>query len=249
MDGLADRRRWAAVRWLARRHLRRVLHGRSIDPTVPERGRLTRRDVHAIAERTFGWFDDLIGEAHLDELDRRGNRLNVRLAVMTVALYRALLDEGIPRDVARDLVADVGWRLYEVGVRPLATAARLRSSDPQRRINTVIRWLLRFPFSAPGRPGYEAEVWEEPDAICTTWTWCPPHAFVRRLVAEGEDRGDLDAFRRSWCSYDWALNDRLAGGRGGYTRPHTMSDGDTCCDMRWSTRVAAPTTRTERMNR
>lgn len=243
MNGLAGGRRTAALRWLSRRCLRRALGGRPIDPEAPQRGRFTRHQVDGVAERAFEGFDDLVGYAELDEMERRGNRLNVRLAVLTVALYRALLDAGVPRGHACDLVADAGWGLYEMSARPLVAAARFRSRDQQRRINTVIRWLLRFPFSAPGRPGYEVEVWEDSDAIYTDWTWCPPQAFVRRLIADDEDRGDLEAFRRSWCRYDWAFNDRLAGGSGSYSRPHTMSYGDAHCDMRWSTAVADPTTR------
>jgi hypothetical protein len=243
MGSLARGRRTAAVRWFTRRQLRRRLGGRSIDPAAPEHGRLTRRDIDAVAERAFRGFDDLVGFAALDDIERRGNRLNVRLAVLTVALYRALLDVGVPRSHAYDLVADAGWGLYEIGARPLVAAARFRSRDQQQRVSTAIRWLLRFPFSAPGRPGYEVEVCEADDAIYTNWTWCPPQAFVRRLVAEDEDRGDLEAFRRSWCAYDWAFNDRLASGTGDYSRPHTMSYGDTHCDMRWSTPVADPTAR------
>lgn len=191
MESLARGRRTAAVRWLSRRHLRRALVGRSIDLDAPERGRFTRHDVDAVAERAFGGFDDLVGYAELDEMERRGNRLNVRLAVLTIALYRALLDAGVPRGHACDLVADAGWGLYDISARTLAAAARFRSRDQQQQINTVIRWLLRFPFSAPGRPGYEVEVQATSDAIYTNWTWCPPQAFVRRLVAEDEDRGDL----------------------------------------------------------
>jgi hypothetical protein len=243
MESLARGRRTAAVRWLSRRHLRRALVGRSIDLDAPERGRFTRHDIDAVAERAFGGFDDLVGYAEQDEMERRGNRLNVRLAVLTIALYRALLDAGVPRGHACDLVADAGWGLYDISARTLAAAARFRSRDQQQQINTVIRWLLRFPFSAPGRPGYEVEVQATSDAIYTNWTWCPPQAFVRRLVAEDEDRGDLEAFKRSWCAYDWAFNDRLARGSGNYSRPHTMSDGDTHCDMRWSTGIADPTTR------
>jgi hypothetical protein len=217
-----------------RRQLSRGIGGRSIDPSEPASGRFTRRDVRDVVDRSVRYIDDLVVFAELDRLKRRGNRLNVRLAVLTVAVYRALLDVGVPRDHAVDLVADAGWRLYVLGTRPLIAAGRLRARGRQRRINTVIRWMLRFPFSAPGRPGYEVEVREEDSAIYTTWTWCPPQVFVRELVTQHDDRGDLEAFRRSWCSYDWALNDLLAGGNGCYSRPCTMSDGDSRCDMRWS---------------
>ncbi len=56
----------------------------------------------------------------------------------------------------------------------------------------------------------------------------PPALLIALL-----DNGERAAFRRSWCSFDRAFNDLLAGGSGGYTRPHTMSDGDPCFDMTW----------------
>lgn len=241
MESLELARRWWLIRWVMRRQLWLAIGGRPIDPSMPDRGRLTRSAVNDVAERTFSGFESLLEFANFDELDRRGNRLNVRLAVATVALYRALLDIGIPQSHACDLVADAGWRIYRSATRPLAAAAHLRSRQPQRRVEIVLELLLHFPFSAPGRPGYEVETWAEDDAMYTTWTCCPPHEFVRRLTREREDRGDLEAFRRSWCSYDWSLNDLLAGGDGDYSRPHTMSHGDSQCDMRWSTCVPNPT--------
>ncbi|MDH3754890.1 MAG: hypothetical protein OEU32_13555 [Acidimicrobiia bacterium] len=231
------------VRWFMRHQLRRAIGGRPIDPAAPQRGRFTRRDIDQIVDMTLVGYDDLVGLAHLDRLESVGNRLNVRLAVVTVALYRVLLDLGVSRSHACDLVSDAGWRLYSLGTRPLLAMARLRTADRQARVATVLGWLLRFPFAAPGRPGYEVDVWNDDDAMYTTWTWCPPQAFVRHLVSEHDDRGDLEAFRTSWCSYDWALNDVLAGGFGDYSRPQTMSRGDPQCDMRWSTRVAAPSRR------
>jgi len=169
-----------------------------------------------------------------------GSRLNVALAVLTVALHRALLRARVPPDHAIDLVADTGWGLYRLGARPIVFATRLRHRDPGRRMVTALRLLLRFPFSAPGRPGYEVEAHDRADGFTTTWTWCPPLAFVQDLIVEQGDQGELEVFRRSWCSYDWALNDVLTGGRGAYRRPHTLSSGDDRCDMTWSVSTADP---------
>jgi hypothetical protein len=61
----------------------------------------------------------------------------------------------------------------------------------------------------------------------------------QQLVVERHgDRGELEAFYQSWCLYDWPAADILAGGRAGehghYERPHTLSQGDSVCDMCWS---------------
>ncbi|MEO7276511.1 MAG: hypothetical protein ABIW33_00625 [Sphingomicrobium sp.] len=55
---------------------------------------------------------------------------------------------------------------------------------------------------AESSPGYAVEVKREGQDILTYWTHCPPQSFVRRLIAEDEDLGDLDAFYESWWLYD-----------------------------------------------
>jgi len=104
-----------------------------------------------------------------------------------------------------------------------------------------------FPFSAPGRPGYEAEVWREEGQLLTHWTWCPPQTFVRDLVDRRGDRGELDAFYRAWCLYDWPGADLIAddGEHGHYARRHTLSRGDAVCDMCWKAGCAKGVVRNE----
>jgi hypothetical protein len=172
-----------------------------------------------------------------------GNKNNVFLAAMTIAAYHALLDAGIERDYAMELVADVGWKLYELMARLPLSVARLVTRDPQRRAELVLHWFLKFPFSAPGHPGYEVKAWAEPGRFYTSWTYCAPLGFVRRYVQCHGDRGEVEAFYRSWCLYDWPLADILAGGKAGernhYERPHTLSRGDSVCDMCFHATAAA----------
>jgi hypothetical protein len=115
---------------------------------------------------------------------------------------------------------------------------RVATRSRQRRLEWTLRMLMRFPFSAPGKPGYAVEAWSDGERFHTHWTHCPPQAFVRHLVERRGDRGELEAFYRSWCLYDWAGADLLVGDgrRGHYARPHTMSRGDAVCDMCWSAR-------------
>jgi hypothetical protein len=119
-----------------------------------------------------------------------------------------------------------------------AFPARIFFRSPRRRLHATLRLLMHFPFSAPGKPGYEVETWSEGDRFHTHWTHCPPQAFVRELVETRGDRGELDAFFQSWCLYDWAGADLLVGDgkQGHYERRHTMSRGDAVCDMCWNAR-------------
>lgn len=218
---------------LLRRSLRRHLAGRIIDPDDESRGRFLHGGADGVARRLDEEFDAMLPVASIEDLPTAGSRINVALTVMTISLYRALVGEGVPRDHAMELTSDVVWHFYSMGGRTVHRIAGFRSHHPHRRMVAALRILLRFPFAAPGRPAYEVATSDESGGFLTTWTWCPPHAFVRQLIAAQGDNGELGAFRRSWCSFDWAFNDLLAGGTGNYSRPHTMSDGDQSCDMIW----------------
>lgn len=173
--------------------------------------------------------------ARLEYLQSAGNRLMVELAVYTTAAYRALLEAGLSQISARSTVADIGWEIYAKLLRLNSLPFRLVTRDSGRRLRGTIGLLLRFPFNASGAPGYAVETRREGEDLLTYWTHCPPQSFVRALVAESGDRGDLDAFYESWCQYDWPGADIIAndGRRGHYERRRTLSRGDPVCDMCW----------------
>lgn len=223
------------ARPLVRRATREILQGRLLDPEDATRGRWLRSDVRAFRGATWRRVDELLPTAGLDRLPTWGSRLNVFMAVVTTAAYQEMLDRGVSRDYAAALVADVGWKVYAWMLTASAVPARLLTRSPQRRLDWTLRLLMRFPFGAPGKPAYEVRAWNDGEKVFTHWTHCPPQAFVRSWVESGEDRGELDAFYRSWCLYDWAGADLLVGDgeRGHYERAHTLSRGDAVCDMCW----------------
>ncbi|MBT8464904.1 MAG: L-2-amino-thiazoline-4-carboxylic acid hydrolase [Deltaproteobacteria bacterium] len=220
---------------LVRRAAGQALRGRWLDEQRPNLGRWLTSDVDAFVKSTWRRVDELLPRARLGELPTQGNRHNVFLAVVTTAAYQTLLERGVSRRYASTLVGDVGWKLYAWMLNVAALPARITTRDPYKRVERTLQALLLFPFSAPGAPGYEVEAWSEGDRFLTHWTHCPPHVFVRDLVKNQGDHGELDAFYHSWCLYDWPAADLLAGDgeRGHYTRPHTMSRGDPVCDMCW----------------
>ncbi|MDA7429204.1 hypothetical protein [Primorskyibacter aestuariivivens] len=172
--------------------------------------------------------------ASLAELPSFGNRLMVELSVFTAAAHRVLLDAGFQPDHARSAVADAGWIVYSRMLRLSSLPFRLSSRDPATRLRRTIRALLWFPFHAPGAPGYAVLARSDDAGITTHFTHCPPQTFIRKLI-DRDDRNDLEAFRQSWCRYDWPGADLIAGDgkRGHYERPHTLSHGDSVCDMCW----------------
>lgn len=168
-----------------------------------------------------------------------GNLLLVDLVETTLAANIALRDMGVAGPVAQEVVADIGWVVYAKMLKACSLPFRLTSRDPARRLERTVRMLLRFPFAAPGAPGYAVSTRMRDGAILTHFTHCPPHTRVRQLAGHTGDRALLDVFRVSWCRYDWPGADLIAsdGARGHYRRNGTLSHGDKVCDMCWS---AAP---------
>jgi len=226
------------LRRVVRRAARQIVVGRLVQRDRPERGRFLPDEVDTILSRAWRNLDAMLPEAELDRIPTLGNRQIVYLTVLTVAAYRSFIDAGIEREYAIELFADVGWKVYEALIRLPRWVVRILTRNPQRQLELILRALLVYPFSRPGRPGYECRAWSEPDAFCTYWRHCPPYDFVRRWVVKHGDHGELEAFRRSWCWYDWALTRAMVDGEAltRYERPHTLSEGDDVCDMRWSAR-------------
>lgn len=220
---------------LLRRSARRILLGRLLDPDRPASGRWLVQDVDRFLASTRRHTRRLLPLAELDRLPTWGNRHNVYLAVLTTGAYRALRARGISRTYAITLLGDVGWNIYRWLLSAAALPFRILLRDRSKRMRSTLRALMIFPFSAPGPPGYAVEVWTEGADLHTHWSHCPPLAFVRRVIAADGDRGELEAFRESWCRYDWAAADLLIGdgSHGHYQRRQTLSHGDPVCDMCW----------------
>ncbi|MDK9556872.1 hypothetical protein QQF73_04485 [Marinobacter sp. M216] len=218
-----------------RRSARQVLKGRLLDLEEPERGRWLESDVKEYLKQTWTRSDLLMPIAELDHLPTFGNRLTVFLSVITTAAYQEMMARGVPSEYAKTLVGDLGWKVYNWMLTAVSMPFRVTSRNPARRMERVLRALMVFPFSAPGAPGYEVKVWTEGSNTHTHWTHCPPQTFVRRVIELNGDQGELDAFFKSWCLYDWPGADVIAndGQHGHYTRLHTLSRGGSVCDMCW----------------
>jgi len=218
-----------------RRSARQILKGRLFDLKEPERGRWLESDIKEYLKQTWVRSNSLMPIAELDNLPTYGNRHNVFLAVITTAAYQEMMARGVSSEYAKTLVGDLGWKIYNWLLVTVSIPFRVTTRDPGRRMERIIRALMFFPFSAPGAPGYEVKVWTEGSNTYTHWAHCPPQTFVRRLIELNGDQGELDAFFKSWCRYDWPGADVLANDtqHGHYTRSHTLSKGDSVCDMCW----------------
>lgn len=229
------------IKYSAKKAAYQILNGRLIDRDAPEKGRFLPHHVDTFLNQTWRNVDQLLPEAHLEMIPTRGNRLNVFLAVITIAAYQAFVHAGIQRDYAIELFADIGWKVYAKLLALPKLISRLCFRNPQKRINFILRMFMLYPFSTPGVPGYECKAWPESNCYCTYWTHCPPYEFVNQYVNKHGDQGELAAFQKSWCWYDWALTYAMLDGgyqvRGYYQRPNTLSMGGEICDMKWHAEI------------
>lgn len=207
--------RWAAYR---------AVMGRYIDRHQPNKGRFTRHDIDRILERTWRNFDELLPGAHLERLETLGNKQNVMLGVVSLAMIRAFLAAGIDKEYAVELFTDLGWKFYELWIVPLRFIARLETRDSQKQMDIMLRMFLRYPFS---RPGYDWKILPEKGTFAVDIYRCPVHDYFKAIGKEEEN-----TFLKSWCTLDFALAQVMTKG-GYYERPHTLSAGDKLCDMKW----------------
>jgi len=237
-QGPLERLVYAALGWLMAHSVRKTLLARELTFEDGRSGRWLKPDIKRYVKATKLKANEIrrIKAARPDDF---GNRVMVEMTVRTIAAYRALLEMGVERVCARRLVADIIWDIYSKMLGLYSWPFRLTTRDPSKRISRTIKALLWFPFQATGAPGYAVEHWDADGNTYTHFTHCPPHSFVRALIATGADQGDLIAFRESWCRYDWPGADILAGdgSRGHYERRQTLSHGDKVCDMCWRGRV------------
>ena len=238
---------WRAVRALIRRGLlrtcRRQLGNRALHLADGEEARWLPEDIERFLVTLDHAAEEMREIAGLQGLPDAGSRLMVELAIYTVAAGAALRHHGVETGRAHAVVADVGWDLYRRMLRLSSLPARFISRDPGRRLRWTIRALLVFPFRPVGAPGYAARVFRDGDDLKTHFTHCPPQTFARTAAARHADPELLEAFRQSWCLYDWPGADLIAGDgkRGHYRRPHTLSAGDPVCNMCWKAQSGEPT--------
>lgn len=207
-------RPWAS--WAA--HV--AIVGRSKSQTDPDAGRFTRGDVGRLLKTAWTRFDQL--EPDLPPEPTVGSRQNVMLACLTLAMLEALVDDGIERSLAIELVGDTCWRIYaQWGQLPRAISW-LTTRDPANRMRRSVNLFLRFPFN---RPGYRYDDVPEPQGRAINMLRCPVADYLAAHNASDLTVG-------TWCNLDY----QLAHMWGGTLERHgTIAAGAQHCDFRFRT--------------
>ena len=195
----------------------RVLVGRQVGGVAGGRT-LTRREVGLIFGRLWAHFDDLAPGIPWEPTF--GSRMNVTLAALTVATYRALGEAGIPDPEAGDLIKEIAWRVYRIWALLPDAIARLVTRHPVKRLRVATGLFRRFPFNPPG---YRMEDVPAAGAVAFDVHRCPVADYFR-----GQALRDLCV--GTWC----ALDEPLAAMWGSaLERRGTLAAGAAHCDFRW----------------
>lgn len=212
-----------------KRAMRGALVGRNRSRTDGSVARFTRVDSDRLLAATLTHYSRLVSEVpHQPNL---GSRLTVRLAaVLLAALLQAMLEEGVGREYAIELIGDVAWRIYRRWGQAASMLVAALSRDPMRRMSMAVDLFLRFPF---GKPGYEREDIPDPRARRFNYTTCPTAAYL-------VPRGAADLMLSAGCNLDYALAE-LWGGR--LERDGTIAEGCGRCAFRFVGGVPPATTR------
>jgi hypothetical protein len=194
----------------------------------PEQGRFTYAEVDHYINKAWRRYKALAPS--LPPEPTAGSRMNVKLAALTISIFQVLLDAGIKRMYAIELVSDTTRNVYKQWGRIGQFLARVlpkalikpagMEADPKRRIQKDGTFALTFPFNPPG---YLARYVPTQGAIGFDMIRCP--------VAEAfRAHGAIDLCRASWCDLDYALAE-MQGRR--LQRTTTLVEGADCCDFRF----------------
>ena len=212
------------IAWPNRRLLFQVLVGRNRSREV-EDGRFEHNDVRDLLERSERIAGELMSSVPHEKT--MGARMMVKTGAMTMALFRAMREQGIEAGYAIELCTDYMWQGYKRRVALPRIVARLTSRDPQTQMDRIQRFFLGYPLASPG---YECHAVEGESCASYDIRRCPVNDYFATQDEEAQQ-----FFRNSWCTLDWPLAEHLVEG-GSYERRRTLSHGDSVCDMRWRVR-------------
>ena len=214
---------YPVIRWAERR----ALIGRNRHRTKPEQGRFTGAEVDGLVKTAWRKYEGLV--PNLPPQPTLGSRMNVQFSALTLSLFQVLLDAGIERPYAVELVSDTTWHVYKQLGRFVQLLTRIlprsvtkpmqNDADVARHVEQDGTFALGFPFTAPG---YIAHYIPMHGAAGFDMVRCPVAQIFR-------EHGMADLGKASWCDLDYALGDikhlRLE-------RSTTIMEGSDRCTFR-----------------
>ncbi len=149
-----------------------------------------------------------------------GVRLLLAYMKKDLALYQAMIKNGIERTIAEKLIEEITWAIFEDVCRVSYRLTRLISADPGRRLKMIndLLWFIVFtyPFNRVKRDG-DADVGFDVNK-------CPLADFFSRIKC-------LELCTFSVCKLDYRLAELW---HSELNRTQTIASGGDCCDFKFN---------------
>ena len=188
------------------------------------RDRFEPREIRRILGDAFSDYDRQ--RESLPHVEQTGPRWMVRLAALTAAFYRSLLQRGLTETAARRRTSEVTWLVYDKMAAVPWGLARVLSRKPYGQLERATDLFRRFPFRAPS---YDmVDVPAERGVVAFDVRRCPVAEYLG-----GEGLSELCV--EAWCNLDVPLAEKW-GAR--LERAGTLAQGSDHCDFRWRLKVA-----------
>ncbi len=200
---------------------RHALVGRRRDNLHPDKNRFTRADADQILRDA--WLSFARMEPEIPPEPTVGSRMAVRLADLTVATFQVLMEKGVAREYAIQLVSDINWGVYGRSVKPPGILAAAVTRDRVRRMRIVVNLMMGvFPFNPPG---YKIEKQSSDNGAAFDVFRCP---VADRMSATLPAQDAKDLCVASWCNQDYAAAEIWGGW---LERTSTLAGGADRCDF------------------
>jgi L-2-amino-thiazoline-4-carboxylic acid hydrolase len=205
---------------LTRRAVRRAISGRLRSTREPSVGRFTRIDADRLATSAWEQYDARVHD--VPHQPTFGAQLVLRLACWAAGLFHSLINDGVEREHAVELTADVMWQMFQLEGRFGQVVTHLQpelKTRPRRRLaDGSID--LGFPF---GPPAYEARPVSQDGARSFQVVRCPAADYFKK-------RGVADLGQAAFCDMDYPLSEMQGLA---LQRRCTLMAGDEHCDFLW----------------
>jgi hypothetical protein len=216
--------------WQAKKKtMYQILSSRCRRDGLPEYGRFTRAEIKRIIYNANLNTRGLMGS--FQDVNTLGSYQSTYLALLDLAIYRALLKENVERNYAVNLIGDMMWQaaLNNQGIVPVIDPLRkmlrkFTTKNPLVILEKRLRDMMQYPYT---EAVYKMKFHQEKGVMNMDIYACPVYDYYKQI---GEE--EINLCRKTWCTFDFSAAGYIVEG-GQYTREHCLSDGDEMCDMRW----------------
>ncbi len=152
-----------------------------------------------------------------------GATLTLNMACFSVAFYRSLIENGMTKEKAIDVLYNICWEIYQVMAEIPAKFANTMTNSAHDKMRFATQLFRLFPFSSPD---YR---WKDVKADKNTVAFDCQQCRVAEYFIQ-HNLGDV--CYQTWCKLDFPLAQKWGGK---LERKGSIANGNKCCDFRWKT--------------